>query len=896
MAPWVRLPELSVSDMKRTNHIQRMVSHKRLRRRLLAALVVATLGGHAFAAAPGSAPEDVDFDASFFPSGGAPKVDLARFSRSDIYVPGAYRGDITVNRIWTGHGDITLEAVAGNESAQLCFTPDMLMSWGVAADKLGSDPGRLPEQPLPTGRFCGDLGQYIPGATTRFDPGEQSLAVEIPQLYLSRSARGYVPPAQWDQGIDAALLNYSSNVYRSGGGTRQTTSGYLGMDGSINLKSWHLVHSGSLNWQNGRGSHYQATQTNLQHDIPELMSQVVVGDTFTEGNFFDSVRVRGLRLASDDRMLPQSMRGYAPIVRGVAETNAHVVVRQRGYVIYDTTVAPGPFEIDDLYPTGYGGDLTVEVMEADGRVRRFEVAYAALPQLLRPGQSRYSITSGRVQELNLHAQPFFLQSTYQRGLTNHLTGYGGFTIANGYRSFLGGAAVGTALGAFSLDMTRSRNQVPGASATQGSSLRLAYNKNIIDTGTNIGIAAYRYNTEGYVGLRDAVAMRDRLDRGLDDASLGRDRSRLNVNLAQTLSPGWGQLYVNGSLRKFYGRTGQQVDFSAGYSNNLGKLAYSFSAQRSRDSGGDNLRPALPGRPAADGFFGDTTPGRSDTRLFVNVSMPLGESIHAPTIAANATHDRGQVGNASATLSGLAGRDNRYSYAATLNHAGQRNAVDVNGQYRGSSVAVAAGAGRGTNYQQANAGVSGSLVAHAGGVTLGPSGGETVALVHAPGATGAIISGGQGATIDRRGYALSSYLLPYERNTITLDPNGANAGLEWESTTANVAPRYRSVVLVPFKTRAGHAVLVDTSTPGMPSLPFGADVLDASGAAIGVVGQAGRLFIRDLSSSALVSVRWGDHQPQSCDVYVDLGQSSAVDDGLRMVKASCQAVGVGGSTP
>ncbi|MCT6957964.1 fimbria/pilus outer membrane usher protein, partial [Salmonella enterica] len=84
-------------------------------------------------------------------------------------------------------------------------------------------------------------------------------------------------------------------------------------------------------------------------------------------------------------MLPDSMRGYAPTVRGVAETNAKVTVRQNGVVLYETTVAPGPFTISDLYATGYGGDLAVTVTEADGRVRSFAVPYASVPQLLRPG-------------------------------------------------------------------------------------------------------------------------------------------------------------------------------------------------------------------------------------------------------------------------------------------------------------------------------------------------------------------------------------------------------------------------------------------------------------------------------------------------------------------------------
>lgn len=48
---------------------------------------------------------------------------------------------------------------------------------------------------------------------------------------------------------------------------------------------------------------------------------------------------------------------------------------QNGHEIYQTTVAPGPFEINDLYPTSYSGDLDVTVTEANGAVSRFSVPF-----------------------------------------------------------------------------------------------------------------------------------------------------------------------------------------------------------------------------------------------------------------------------------------------------------------------------------------------------------------------------------------------------------------------------------------------------------------------------------------------------------------------------------------
>ncbi len=85
-------------------------------------------------------------------------------------------------------------------------------------------------------------------------------------------------------------------------------------------------------------------------------------------SFFDSVSFRGVQLASDDNMLPDSLKGFAPVVRGIAKSNAQITIKQNGYTIYQTYVSPGAFEISDLYSTSSSGDLLVEIKEADGSV------------------------------------------------------------------------------------------------------------------------------------------------------------------------------------------------------------------------------------------------------------------------------------------------------------------------------------------------------------------------------------------------------------------------------------------------------------------------------------------------------------------------------------------------
>ncbi|POC72940.1 fimbria/pilus outer membrane usher protein, partial [Vibrio vulnificus] len=112
-------------------------------------------------------------------------------------------------------------------------------------------------------------------------------------------------------------------------------------------------------------------------------------------NLLGSIGYRGLSLATDDRMLPESLRRYAPQVRGTAATAARVVISQNGRKIREVNVAPGPFVIDDLYDSAYAGDLDVQVFEADGSVSSFSVPFASVPESMRPGLSRYSFTLGQ---------------------------------------------------------------------------------------------------------------------------------------------------------------------------------------------------------------------------------------------------------------------------------------------------------------------------------------------------------------------------------------------------------------------------------------------------------------------------------------------------------------------
>ncbi|WWH83346.1 fimbria/pilus outer membrane usher protein [Erwinia aphidicola] len=102
--------------------------------------------------------------------------------------------------------------------------------------------------------------------------------------------------------------------------------------------------------------------------------------------------------------------------------------------------------MDDLYPTGYGGDISVTVRESDGRENQFTVPYAAIAQLVRPGMMLYSLTAGTLRNINLSRSEKVAQAKLQRGISNPLTGYGGLLSTRYYHALLLGGALGTPYG------------------------------------------------------------------------------------------------------------------------------------------------------------------------------------------------------------------------------------------------------------------------------------------------------------------------------------------------------------------------------------------------------------------------------------------------------------------
>lgn len=826
-------------------------------------------------AAPSSNSEEVEFNDQFLFNTGT-NIDVSRFSRGNPVVPGTFKIQIMLNGQKKLLTDFTFKE-NGTPRATPCFTAKLLLQVGIKEERVNeaSDNQHHDEDAQET---CLVLNDVLPGASWDFDPGTQELSLSVPQIYVNRRPGGYVDPSLWEDGITAGMLSYDLNAWHSDGSTSSADSAYAGLKYGLNMGPWRLRSRGTLNWDQDSGTDYTSQDIYLQRDITPLRAQLLIGDSFTRGDTFNSLSLRGVRMYNDDRMLPGGISTYAPTVRGVAKSNAKVTVTQGGNKIYESTVPPGAFEIDDLSTTGYGSDLIVTVEEADGSKRTFSVPYSSVSQMLRPGYSRWDIGAGELHDNGLREKPRLGYLTGYYGLSSLFTGYAGMQYMDtGYWSGLLGLAMNTRIGAFALDVTHSDADVDGIGKLTGQSYRLSWSKLLQDTNTSFNVAAYRFSTEDYLTLNDAASLAEDVkyrDTARNPNHTGEDvydhfqrmKNQVQINISQPVTVGksdYGSLYITGSWQDYWTESSSSSQFSVGYNNAFWLGSYSISLQRTFDEYGEK-----------------------DDSIYLNLSIPLenllGNNRHPggfSTISTSMNSDFNDNTSFNTSANGNTD-DYRFSYSVNTStsrsDSGDLNQIGGYGSYSSpyGPLSVSASASD-DNSRQYSLSYSGGMLIHSGGLTLAPGSigdTDTLALVSAPGAKGAHLSVGDGV-IGSSGYAIMPYLSAYRENTVGIDISQLESDVEVKNTSTVAVPRSGAILRVDFETDQGRSLLLDLHRSDNSFIPLGADVLNEQGLSVGSVGQAGQAYVRGVEDSGRLRVVWGNDANGACTVTYHITPSA-----------------------
>lgn len=805
---------------------------------------------------------------------GTNKTDLSAFENGS-QAPGTYHVDIVLNEQVVDTLDITFISKNNAEQPELipCLKVEQLKSWGVKTELFPALAQKNDN--------CVDL-DAIPQAKTDFQFSTQRLNISIPQAAVTTQARGYVPPEMWDEGINAAMLNYSiSGAQNWGRGDNDSNnSQYANIRPGINIGPWRLRNYTTWNRDSKGNDSWDTVYTYAQRAIIPLKAQLTAGDSSSPSDVFDSLPFRGVQLASDDDMLPDSMKGYAPSVRGVARTNAQVVIRQNGYIIYQNYVPQGAFEINDMYPTGGAGDLDVTINEADGSEQHYTVPFASLPVLQREGRFKYAITGGQYRSYNSDVDKTpYSQMTGIYGLKNGFTLYGGMQESSKYQSLALGIGKNMGdLGALSTDVTQAWATPNKMDKSNGQSWRIRYSKNIVETGTNFAIAGYRYSTSGYYGMQEILDSYG-YSRSLEE----RRRNRMELNMSQTLGQSFGSVSL-GAVREDYWKSGKTMEsYSVGYNNYWRGISYGLTYTYSKN-GYASYSYSYENNNSNDVIYD------KDQVLAFNISVPFEKFLPKTWASYSVNTSKNNGTTHSVGMNGMALENNALSWNVQqgygTNNVGYTG--NMNADYKGTYSEITLGYAYDKNSDRVNYGLQGGIIAHADGVTLSQPLGETNVLIKAPGARGVSVENQTGAKTDWRGYTSVSNVMPYRKNEVSLDTATLPDDVELDLTTKKVVPTRGAIVRADYKANVGNRVLLTLLQANGNPVPFGALVsFDSEIGNSFIVGDSGQVYLSGVKDTESLTVKWGEGEDKKCNATIKINKVIPTNSGIQQLNTICK---------
>ncbi|MBU9219656.1 fimbria/pilus outer membrane usher protein [Burkholderia multivorans] len=774
----------------------------------------------------GSQSHATEFNSSFLSIDGATDVDLSQFSQADFTLPGEYMLEVQVNDLFYGLQPIEFVALDASGAGKPCLRAELVAQFGLK-------PSLAKDLPRFHGGRCVDLAA-IEGVTVRYLKGDGRLRITIPQAALEFTDGTYLPPERWSDGIAGAMLDYRviANTNRSfGSGGRQTNAVQAYGTIGANWGAWRV--RGDYQAQSNVGNTVYADRTfrfsrlYAFRALPSIQSTVTFGDDYLSSDIFDTFALTGASIRSDDRMLPPSLRGYAPLISGVARTNATVTVSQQGRVLYVTRVSPGAFALQNIN-TSVQGTLDVAVEEEDGSVQRFQVTTAAVPFLARTGQFRYKAAVGKPRRFGgAGITPFFGFGEAAYGLPFDVTVYGGFIAASGYTSIaLGvGRDFGT-FGAVSADVTHARARLWWNGATRhGNSYRINYSKHFDGLDADVRFFGYRFSERDYTNFAQFSG---------DPTAYGLANSKQRYSATMSKRFGDTSAYFSYDQTTYWERASEQrvgVTLTRAFSvGALRNLNVSVSAFRTQSA------------------------GASGNQVSVTATLPIGGR---HTVTSNLTTGNGSTSvNAGYLYDDPAGRTYQISAGTTDGRA----SANASFRQRTSAYQLTAQASTVANgYAAASLEVDGSLVATQYGIAAHANGnaGDTRLLVSTDGVRDVPLSGTLTHT-DSRGYAVLDGISPYNVYDAAVNVEKLPLEVQVSNPIQRMVLTDGAIGFVQFSAaRGSNLYLTLTDAAGKP-LPFGASVQDAAnGKELGIVGEGGAAYLTQVQPKSSLVVRAGE---------------------------------------
>ncbi len=661
--------------------------------------------------------------------------------------------------------------------------------------------------------------QYLPldavnGLTFSVDEPHQMLSLKVPPTsfttsLVSGSQREKYEPTPSESGF---FFNHDIQ-YVTGAGTNQFSG--LMEAGSFSTLGVFLTDFAVVSKANGLEMTRLSSQ--LVHDFPDQMTTLVLGDSITAGEMWGRpMYFAGVQYESKFSTQPSFLPTALPSVAGQAAAPSTVDIYVDNVKRLSQPVDTGPFAIRDIPVMSGQGQIQMVVTDALGRSQVITQSFVNQSTLLREGVSDFAYEAGTLRtnygRTSAQYTSAFATASRRHGFSN--------TLTLGYRAEL----------------------MPGKETLGGS---ISY-----------GIPVF-----GVLG-GGAVLSMDRTRAGhLLYADINRSSRRLGLSAHyEAADAGFWQL----GLLPTEERGRQLLQVAA--NRQIGKYA-------SLSSG--ILRENLPGGLDVRAFTG--TAGLRIGRAFLTVSanyvtsptratgisyalvIPMGRKVNVLSTANTGTGSHSAITEVQRSLP--LGTGYGYRVSSDALNGGRTDAGFYYQNQYGQSTLEASLSGNQTSWRF---GERSGLVWMHNHLFETRWLEDSFAVVEVPDQPNVDVYANNqlvGHT-NSSGVAMVPLLIPYDRNTISLDDRSVAMDTILDATDKVVVPMWRHGLLVHFKPEQSTGATLILQLPDGTLVPTGA--MAKSGTEEAEVAFHGEVFLPSLQAPALVHVEWPGH---ACDVTV-----------------------------
>ncbi|OAT46553.1 outer membrane fimbrial usher protein [Proteus hauseri ATCC 700826] len=658
----------------------------------------------------------------------------------------------------------------------------------------------------------------------------KSLYLTIPQKGITNNRINLPNKSLWDNGINALFSHYD---YFGSYQKNRDIIHEINFNSGINLGSVR-IRSNSKYIYNGHNNQIKI-KTLYAYQQLDSLSSLIYGGKFTPTNrLLASENIMGVQLISNNLLSSHSLYANKPIIEGIAETYALVSVKQQDRIIYETSVPPGPFVLNALPTTG-SSELTLEIKEADGRIKKSTHYFTMMPNQLNTNHYQYNLVAGYSQQSYYKKKdsqhPYFL-GEFAYGINQKITSYAAFRKKTEHHTYLAGLIFSLGeLGGLAADVSYLDNS--------HIKYRIRYNKIFTSTKTSLTLSSlyYKYNKPH----------ENKLLKNAPEKKYTLSISQPFINV--------GHL----SLSYYYfsyltDKNSHTIDTT--FSSYIKNINYSIKYKYNKKNNDNHF----------SFYFQLPLFNHRNTYHWINNQFSYNNNHYSNNTRFGGSFSPHSEFNYSIGYRNKFSPKNKsHNYSASMQYKGNYQSYRISGSHSSNN-----------QFYHLNFGVSGAFLIHNGGVTLSPYLGKTFVLVDTQGFSGIKTDYSTKFKTDNFGYLILPNISPYKINKITLQSSTLPKYSEATHYTKSIVPTLGAISKITFPLKINKKVLFQSTS----EIPFFATTtaFDSQNNMIAqsFVSDNNRIFFSGLSEVGWIKVKWGDEQHQQCQFNYDISNEMKVD--------------------